>query len=238
MASIVVLYDFLGDADTTGTWSFVGTQTSYPPAPSVYDDPVDFSGYDPGIYVYRYTVTVSSVTHTALANVVWQGDTPARTNDVCADYFEIPGTTIPNTAFEVVVEDDNAYRCSVLTLPSIPDPGDYPANWNQGVYTGDLWYGFKLPPKGSVYNIGVLISSEDFTDDLAARGFAVQFYSNTESGFDCTDDVDIWRPAAIRTSRRLNTSLQVLSAQDVLVRFRVVSITPGKFTITLTTTCE
>ncbi len=236
MASTIVLYDELADATTGGTWAYTGTLSSYPAAPGTYNGSVDFATYDAGDYEYTYTVTSGAITHSSTITVAWGGDTPERVNDTCEDYFNLPGTNLANTSFIVIAEEDNRYECGVMASPESDDP-DYPGSWNQGTYTGDLWFGFKLQPRSTDYDIQVEVSSESFSDADAAKGLAIQFFSNTVSGFACENDVDIWRVTSIRTSKKLTTSLQAAIVVETLIRFRVVSITPGKFRIQLTSNC-
>ncbi len=127
MATTIILYDQLTSADTGGTWSYVGTTTPFPPAPNTYNGSIDFAGYSPGLYVYRYTKTTSGVTATADVAITWQGSSPARINDTCTTAFEIPGTLVK--PFTIVVADDNRGICPDQKAPSLPSPADYPAQW-------------------------------------------------------------------------------------------------------------
>jgi|LakMenE01Jun11ns_1017448.scaffolds.fasta_scaffold9941985_2 hypothetical protein len=234
MATTIVLYNQLQYADINGSWSFVGTQVSFPPAPATYNGTVNFSTYPVGTYVYRYTKTTNSVTHTSDVTINWQGSSPARQNDTCATAFNIQNPL--NKQFSIIVEDDNRDDCPSAKAPSIPNPSDYPVTWNQGVYTGDLWYEAKLPLREYTYTLQIEISSESYTDEFAATGFAAQLYTNTIST-NCNDNVSATSVSSPSISKTLKLAYTVFTGTSPLIKLRIASLKAGFFQITFTTVC-
>jgi hypothetical protein len=234
MATTITLYNQLTGADIGGTWSYVGTQTPYPPAPNTYNGTVDFAGYTPGLYTYRYTKTTSGVTSTADVAITWRGSSPARINDTCSTAFEIPGTLVK--PFTIVVQDDNRSICPDLKAPSIPSPTDYPTQWNQGTYSGDLWYKFALPVRNYNYTLEVSVSSANYSDAIAAKGIGLQVYTNSTST-NCANDVSIAAVTSAKNANSCTILIPIASGQSPLVRFRVASITTGNYNITIKSNC-
>jgi hypothetical protein len=235
MATTIILYDQLTSADTGGTWSYVGTTTPFPPAPNTYNGSIDFAGYSPGLYVYRYTKTTSGVTATADVAITWQGSSPARINDTCTTAFEIPGTLVK--PFTIVVQDDNRSICPNLKAPSLPSPADYPAQWNQGTYSGDLWYKLYLPAKFYNYMLEITVDSSTYSLTTAAQGVALQVYKNTLSA-NCVDDELFGSITASKTNKSCTLKVPICADLATLVRFRIASITPGNYNITTKVICD
>jgi len=234
MATTITLYNQLTGADTGGTWSYVGTTTPYPPAPNTYNGSIDFTGYVAGLYTYRYTKTTSGVTSTADVAITWRGSSPVRTNDTCATAFEIPGTLIK--PFIIVVADDNRSLCPDLKAPSIPSPLDYPAQWNQGTYSGDLWYKLSLPVRTVSYILEVSVSSVSYAQSIAALGIGLQVFTNSTS-VNCNNDVSFGAVTSSKDSNSCTLLIPIASGQNPLVRFRIASITTGKYNITVKANC-
>lgn len=234
MATTITLYNQLVGADTGGTWSYVGTTIPYPPAPNTYNGSIDFAGYVTGLYTYRYTKTTSGVTATADVAITWRGSSPVRTNDTCATAFEIPGTLVK--PFTIVVQDDNRSLCPDLKAPSIPSPSDYPTQWNQGTYSGDLWYKLSLPVRNYNYVLEVSVSSASYAQSIAALGIGLQVFTNSTST-SCNDDVAIAAVTSGKTDNSCTILIPITSGQSPLVRFRVASITTGNYNITVKSNC-
>lgn len=234
--SSVTLFNLLGNATTGGTWSRVSA--TGPAAPNTYNGSIDFATptlFASGSYVYRYTVTVNSVTATSDVTVIWQGVAPDRVNDTCATAFEIGGTANTTKGFEVIVEDDNLDNCPVVKAPNVPNPTDYPAAWNQGTYSGDLWYKFVFPNRSFPYIITIALDSTGFTED-AAEGFALQLKKNV-SNSSCASDVEVTSVASNKDGKQLSVTFDVAASQSYTLRFRVASIKQGKFYINLKMYC-
>lgn len=234
MATTIVLYNQLTNADINGTWSFVGTQVSFPAAPLTYNGSVNFNTYSPGDYTYRYTKTTNGVTHTSDVTVTWRGSSPARQNDTCATAFNLQNAT--GKLFDIVVEDDNRDTCPDAKAPSIPSPSDYPSTWNQGTYTGDLWYECKMPLKEYTYTLEVDVSSVEYTDTIAALGLAVQIYSNTIST-NCSDNVSVVTGASLKSSKRCKLIYAIPANTSPLIKVRIASTTPGFYQVRFKTIC-
>lgn len=234
MATTIVLYNQLTNADINGTWSFVGTQVSFPAAPLTYNGSVNFSTYSPGDYTYRYTKTTNGVTHTSDVTVTWRGSSPARQNDTCATAFIIP--VIPDRLFNIILEDDNRDTCPDAKAPSIPSPSDYPVAWNQGTYTGDLWYRVQVPSKEYTYSFELEVSSISYSDESAALGLAVQVFKNT-TGDNCANDTSVISVASTPNSKSCKIRVDVPANTSQLMRFRVASITAGYYQLIVKTIC-
>lgn len=234
MATTITLYNQLTGADINGTWSYVGTTTPHPPAPNTYNGTIDFAGYAAGLYTYRYTKTTSGVTATADVAITWRGSSPVRTNDTCTTAFEIPGTLVK--PFTIVVQDDNRALCPDLKAPSIPSPTDYPAQWNQGTYSGDLWYKLSLPVRTVSYVLEVSVSSANYSDAIAAKGIGLQVYTNSTST-SCNNDVAFGAVTSSKDANSCTILIPISSGQGPLVRFRITSITTGNYNITVKANC-
>ena len=234
MATTIILYNQLSNADINGTWSFVGTQVSYPAPPVTYNGSINFNTYNPGDYTYRYTKTTNNVTHTSDVTITWRGSSPPRQNDTCSTAFIIPVT--PDKLYSVVVEDDNRNTCPDAKAPSIPSPSDYPSTWNQGVYTGDLWYMVTVPAKPYTYGFEVEISSVPYVDELAATGLAIQVFKNTTSQ-NCANDVSVLSAASQPNSKTCKVLVNIQANAGQLMRFRVASVKPGFYQLTVKTSC-
>lgn len=64
MPSTIILFDNLsGTPSTGGTWARISS--TGPAAPSPYNASIDFTGFPDADYVYRYSVTSGSVTHSS-----------------------------------------------------------------------------------------------------------------------------------------------------------------------------
>lgn len=234
MATTIVLYNQLTNADINGTWSFVGTQVSYPAAPVTYNGSVNFNTYSPGDYTYRYTKTTNGVTHTSDVTVTWRGSSPPRQNDTCATSFSIP--VVPDRLFNIVLEDDNRDTCPDAKAPSIPNPIDYPATWNQGTYTGDLWYSVQVPAKPYSYGFEVELNSTSYTDDQAGLGLAIQVYKNTTDQ-NCANDVSVLSASSQPNSKSCKVLVNIPANVGQLMRFRVASTKAGFYRLIVKTTC-
>lgn len=231
MPSTIVLFDQLTGAETGGTWSRISA--SGPAAPALYDDSIDFAGEDVGYYTYRYTVTDSIVTDTADVVVYWQGDAPARVNGECADSTLITGTMYP--PFVVSTTDNNSGSCGPKgqQVPSISeDP--VPTNWNQGTYTGDLWYSFILPAQASTYTLIFELSGTPFGSS-GIYGPAMAVYVSALDG-ECGDKVIAGSIAGNGGSQRVSITVVVPANTERYVRIRVASLddSTGSFNLSVT----
>ena len=234
MATTIIPYNQLSNADINGTWSFVGTQVSYPAPPVTYNGSINFNTYTPGDYTYRYTKTTNSVTHTSDVTITWRGSSPVRINDTCSTAFIVP--VIPDKLFTVTIEDDNRNTCPDAKAPSVPNPSDYPATWNQGTYTGDLWYRVQVPSKPYVYAFELEVTSVSYTDDSAALGLAVQVFKNT-TGDNCVNDTSVISVASTPNSKSCKIRVDIQANTSQLMRFRIASITAGYYQVIVKTIC-
>lgn len=228
MSSIVNLYSQLQNARPYGTWSRISN--TGPNAPIIYDGPVDFATYSAGTYVYRYTVQVNSVIDTADVSVTWQGVAPTRVNDICDNSKFIPEMSIPGNT--VTIADNNVSLCPLYKAPTIPNPIDYPAIWNQGIYTGDLWYYFVPDSRDTIYTVSIKVDSDAYVN--AASGFGIQVF--TSSTNDCDVKVAIGAQAVAADATSIKFSTLIAPGYAPYIFFRVVSIEPGDFDITVNST--
>lgn len=231
--SAIVLYNSLDNATASGTWTRVSA--SGPAAPITYNASIDFVSTAPGSYVYKYTVTSSGVTDESTVTVVWQGLAPNRVNDTCTTAFDIAGTNVSTKSFEITVEDDNLDDCPNTKVPSIPNPLDYPTEWNQGTYSGDLWYRFIVPSRSLPYTVTIELDSTGFNDD-AASGLAMQVYTNT-GNTTCASDVLFRSLASQAGGKKLLLAMDIAAGQSYTIRFRVATLVKGKYYIILKSSC-
>ena len=229
--SAIVLYNSLDNATASGTWTRVSA--SGPAAPATYNASIDFVSTAPGSYIYKYTVTSSGVTDESTVTVVWQGLAPNRVNDTCATAFDIVGTNVSDKSFEIIVEDDNLDDCPNAKVPSIPSPLDYPTEWNQGTYSGDLWYKCIVPSRPAPYLLTIDLDSTLFDND-AATGLAMQVYTNLTNSA-CANDVVHSNLATQAGGKRLLAALNITAGLSYTIRFRVASLVKGKYRIILKT---
>lgn len=230
--SSVTLFNLLGNATTGGTWSRVSA--AGPAAPNTYNGSIDFATptlFASGSYVYRYTVTVNSVTATSDVTVIWQGVAPDRVNDTCATAFEVHGASA--LLYDATVEDDNLDNCPVNKTPTVPNPTDYPAEWNQGTYSGDLWYKMLTPTKAIPYMLVIEVDSSTFNDD-GAKGIGLQVFTNT-GNTSCASDVSYKSVTTSVEGQKAVVSMQIAAGQSYTIRFRVASVVKGKYYIMIKT---
>lgn len=228
--SVINLYNQLTNARPGGTWTRVST--GGPAAPALYNGVVDFYNYLPSDYVYRYSVTYNNVTDTSEVTVSWQGVAPDRVNDICDTAKYISGVEDPGIT--ATISDSNLADCPNLKAPTIPNPIDYPTVWNQGTYTGDLWYYMKPGQRDLIYTVNIVVDSINYTN--GAAGFAIEVY--TSNTFDCDPKTLIGRQVANKNSDELKYSFLIAPGTSPYVFFRVVSITAGEYDITVTTSGE
>lgn len=225
--SVVNLYNQLTNARINGTWTRVST--SGPTAPVTYNGTVDFASFPAGNYVYQYTVTVGSVVDTSQVTVAWQGIAPNRVNDICDTAKFISGVEEPGTT--ATLSDANDADCPNRKAPNTPSPSDYPATWNQGTYTGDLWYYIRPGTRDLIYTVFLDVNSNNYA--AGAAGFAVEVFTSTT--FDCDPKTLIGSHVADKTSTQLKYSFLIAPGTDPYIFFRIVSITAGDYDISITT---
>lgn len=155
----MILFDQLTGTKTEGgTWSFISGPAGAPAAPSAFDEDVDFSAADDGVYVYRYQVTSGGCT--SLSTVTVTVGTPNTSpNDECDDainitaHFSLSTTTIPSgtTTFSGAEIWTQGCEKDIAT-----ESADSP--W-ASTPTGDVWFSVPLPtlspPTGYSVIIGV-----------------------------------------------------------------------------------
>lgn len=227
MPTTIVPYNLLTGANTGGTWSYVGTVSPNPAAPGTYNGSIDFAGYAAGTYTYRYTVTSGALSDTADVDILWNGVSVAPVNNACAGATMISGlqTCPSNTVFLTT----NAQNCEQLLQAPTDSGVTEPASWIY-TYGGDLWFKFIPPVCSASYQVQVQIQSID-----TAAGFAVQVLRGTCNALESVVDSN---SSVNATSVGVEVFVPAIQAIQYFVR--VVSVTPGAFSITLScsTACD
>jgi len=227
----MILFDQLtGTKTEDGTWSFISGPAGAPAAPSTFDEDVDFSAADDGVYVYRYQVTSGGCT--SLSTVTVTVGTPNTSpNDECDDainitaHFSLATTTIPSgtTTFNTAEIWTQGCEKDIAT-----ESADSP--W-VSTPTGDVWFRVPLPTlsPSSDYNVGVSITSSPYINGLQQPMLAL--YS---TGSDCTDLTLLDFSESTTNSLMLVAPL-VSSPTRLYIRVGAKSTNEGLFDITLTT---
>jgi hypothetical protein len=225
----MILYDQLtGNKTEDGTWSFISGPSGAPAAPSNYDDDVDFSTADDGVYVYRYQVTSGSCISLSTVTVT-VGTANAAANDECETatnitaHFSLATTTIPtgtttlNSAeiWTQGCEKDMATASDDVPWPTTP--------------TGDVWFRVPLPPLTTAadYNIAVSVSSAFFSNGLLQPMLAL--YTG-----DCDDLTLLDQSEGTGSNVSLVANITG-SPTRLYIRVGAKSTNEGLFDITLTT---
>lgn len=147
MSTIVNLYNKLtegngGVAPTTGgTWSFVGTASSYPTPPVTYNGSIDFAGYDAlEDYQYKYTVVLDTCTDEKIVTVIKYDSVELPYNE-CAGALNF-GTLTDTTSDRTLNGLSNIDDCSrfSVSMSSV----SIPSEWGAGTFDGDVWFKFTL----------------------------------------------------------------------------------------------
>lgn len=222
--SVVNLYSQLSNATPGGVWTL--ESNTGPLAPTTYNGTVNFLGFLAGDYIYKYTVTVGTLVDTSLVTITWNGSAPNRVNDTCDNALFISDLTV---AGDIITSDNNTSECPYYKSPNKPDPLDYPTIWNQGEYTGDLWYYFKADMRNSLYNMTIQVDSENYLG--IASGFGIQVYTSTT--LNCSAKTLVGSKAVALNSTTLNYSVPIAPGTSPYIIFRVVSVVPGDFDITV-----
>lgn len=228
MPSTIILYDQLSSsgAETGGTWARVSP--TGPTAPAAYNDPVDFTGFPYLDYVYSYTKGLAS----ALVTVSWRGDTPARINSNCASSTFITADPVP-PPYEISISDDSAYVCGIHQVSGGQEL-PLPSSWNQGTYSGDLWYVFTTAGRNSVYLIQIIVDGTDYFDQ-GIYAPAIEIFTHSTSG-DCIDNVQVAHQASNISSQLVSATISIPGdSTPRVVRFRISSVSgyEGKFDVTI-----
>lgn len=152
--------DLTGEVKTGGTWAFISGPAPQPTPPAVYNDPIDFTGFADGTYVYEYTSTCLTCSDTStMTYIVGSQTTPP--NDECATASSIAyGSSVPGSAFEIGRNDE---QCPGLSLPTL-SAESVPFNWTL-TPAHDIWYTVVMPDPAVVGDYDMTI-----TVDGAAYG--------------------------------------------------------------------
>lgn len=232
MPSTIVLYNFLGEADTTGTWSQISIPSgaSGPAAPGTYNGTINFSGEPAGQYVYRYTSGVS----TADVTVNWN-PLSSRQNDTCAGAqgYGVPGSvpfTVTNNEYLTNAED-----CS-RSLSAPTDSGDTkPALWGAGPFGGeDIWFLTYTPAQASAYVISVTVDGSVYGDEGLVNP-CIELYtgSTTDTCSTKTTAAYLASPPGVEQTQDVSVTVGPTAG---LLWIRVASYTAGKFDLILSAT--
>lgn len=229
MPSTVVLYDLLTGAETGGTWTRISA--SGPTAPVLYNGSIDFAGVDADAYIYEYEVGDS----TAEVTINWGGDAPDRYNDECATSAGISAGN--NPPFEYIYDDDSRAICGIQKISTM-SLAPAPSSWNQGSYSGDLWYVFLANGSVTNYMIQIEVSGEPF-GSTGIYSPAIEIFTNlTTEG--CVDIVTQANAASTIGQQTVVTFISIPGDEVVrVVKFRVSSVSgyEGEFRITITGIC-
>ena len=185
----VVLFDLIGTDPTPpttgGSWEFVGTGSA-PAAPTLYDDPVDFTGYPNGSYPYEYTVVSTLCTQTStVTNQL--GSCSEVKNDDCdsastlaAHNITTDGSTTFNTLFVSDEPQETTSGCGKCAATASADPP-----WSATV-AADVWYKVVKPSAANDYTVTVIADGSGYGSSglyplLAVyTGTAIDCSANTE----------------------------------------------------------
>lgn len=214
---------------TGGSWSYIGSLSPNPDAPSTYDDSIDFEGFAAGIYTYRYTVTLDGETHTADVAIEWQGDGSAPVNDECDGAKFVSG--IIDCPINATVNYNTAKQC-VFGIAAPSDSGEaIPKSWALSGYGGDLWYRF-IPPNCNVgYTMSVTTSGGGTISD--ANGVAMAVYFGN-----CDSLNDVTSGSSDSNSGDLSLTFSVPANNTNVYYVRIASVTSGTGSLSVECTNE
>jgi hypothetical protein len=225
----MILYDQLvGNKTADGTWSFISGPGGAPAAPSAFDDDVDFSSADDGVYVYRYQVTSGSCTSLSTVTVT-VGTANAAANDECETatnitaHFSLSTTTLPTgtTTFNSAEIWTQGCEKDIATASD-----DEP--WTTAV-VGDVWFRVPLPTLSPAadYNIGITVNSSLFSNGLSQPMLAL--YTGDCDGLTLLDQSE-------GTGSNVSLVANITGSPTRLyIRVGAKSTNEGLFDITLTT---
>ena len=225
----MILFDQLtGTKTEDGTWSFISGPAGAPAAPSTFDEDVDFSAADDGVYVYRYQVTSGGCTSLSTVTVT-VGTANTAANDECdtainiTTHFSLATTTIPTgtTTFNGAELWTQGCEKDIAT-----ESADSP--W-ASTPTGDVWFRVPLPTLTTAadYNIAVGVNSSFFSNGLNQPMLAI--YTG-----DCDDLTLLDQSESSGTSLSLVANITG-SPTRLYIRVGAKSTNEGLFDITLTT---
>lgn len=225
----MILFDQLtGTKTEDGTWSFISGPAGAPAAPSTFDEDVDFSAADDGVYVYRYQVTSGGCTSLSTVTVT-VGTANTAANDECdtainiTTHFSLATTTIPTgtTTFNGAELWTQGCEKDIAT-----ESDDNP--WSS-TPTGDVWFRVPLPSLTTAadYNIAVGVNSSFFSNGLNQPMLAI--YTG-----DCDDLTLLDQSESSGTSLSLVANITG-SPTRLYIRVGAKSTNEGLFDITLTT---
>lgn len=225
----MILYDQLvGNKTAGGTWSFISGPVGAPAAPSAFDDDVDFSTADDGVYVYRYQVTSGGCTSLSTVTVT-VGTSNYAANDECdaavniTSHFSLATATIPVGATTLNGAEIWTQGCE-KDIATLSD--DNP--WSS-TPTGDVWFMVPLPALStpSNFSIGVSVNSSTYFNGLEQPMLAL--YTG-----DCGSLTLLGRTEG--TGSFVSWAVNVNSGDTALyIRVGAKSTNEGLFDITLTT---
>ncbi len=209
---------------TGGSWTYVGTLSPAPSPPGTYNGSIDFAGYNPGLYVYRYTIPAG---HSADITINWQGTAIAPVNDACAGGTFISGLLVcPGTT---TLTGSNLENCA-QNVKSPTDSGvTKPASWTYASYVGDLWYKFTAPVCQSAYQLSVTVQGTGTSTD--ALGIALQVFRGS-----CSSLSSITDTGSTNNTSYAALQFQIPALQVETYYLRVASVTAGNFSIGLACT--
>lgn len=226
----MILFDQLTGTKTEGgTWSFISGPAGAPAAPSTFDEDVDFSAADDGVYVYRYQVTYGSCTSLSTVTVT-VGTANLAANDDCetainiTTHFTFATTTIPSGTTIL-------NGAEIWTQGCEKDIASLSVDTPFSLATSDVWYVAPLPILGSAqfYNVGVSVSGSFYTNGLNQPSLALYM---GEAG--CTDLVLLSQVESSNSTANLVVNLPHTAAY-LYIRVGARGINEGLFDITITT---
>lgn len=231
MASTIILYDQLENAETGGTWVQISIPSGAtgPAAPGTYNGSIDFTGEPTGAYIYEYTVGVA----TARVTVNWTV-TPDRNYTSCADAYYINSGQQP--PFTYVVEDDSREICGSASI-STDQETPIPSKWAYGPYSGDLWYFFIAQAKNTSYTINFTVDGTQYGSE-SIGGPAIEVFTHGLSE-NCANKVQAAHAASYPGQSIVTTNITIPATVGKVVSFRVTSPQgeEGKFDINIEGIC-
>lgn len=228
MASTINLYNSLsGSKQPNGTWTFSGTQTSYPSAPGAYNGVIDFATYPAGTYLYTYTVTSGAVSSSSVLSIEWSGDGSDRINNVCGANITLGNTlTLP---FQTTFNDDSRGVCFTgIAEPS--DSGETIMWTNPSNYTKDLWYSFLTPSCSETTTYTITVDGSIFPNGL--YGPAIQIYQNDYCKT-CNTKESVSYSQTNANNQTVTISFSVAANTHKKIFIRLSSIVVGQFQLTI-----
>lgn len=183
MSRIINPYSLLGNASPDGVWTYTGTGSAPVAPPEEYDDDMDFTEIDHGIYEYTYTVNNGTCSDSKVLNITLRSQSTWHNSDCDSAktlFFPYGGGHYTHTG------DYLDSRCPGYETPEMSDV-DIPAEWGSGPFAGDLWYTIHYTPTSNPLGafpilMAITISSENLPTNERIKNPVIALYTdcNTE----------------------------------------------------------